>query len=69
MAIEIVQAPPAHMLQHPTEPSIYLFAPQADGEVVAVTHRTKKYHGVYRPSTAEARRLWQRLLKKGYERV
>lgn len=69
MAIEVVAAPPAYILQHPVEPSVYLFAPQADGDVVAVTHRTPKYRSIYRPSTAEARRLWQQLLKKGYERV
>ncbi len=62
----VVEQVAAYDLLHPDTAVQYTFRPR--GDEVTIVHLTGRNHTEYSVSTQEARELWKRLIRKGYER-
>jgi hypothetical protein len=56
------------MVVRPSAQGGYNFTPAADGQTVTVVYTTRGSSYTYNLSTDEARELWRRLRKRGYDR-
>jgi hypothetical protein len=61
-------APVPFLLVRPAAQGGYAFTPAADDQTITVVYTTRGSSYTYNLPTEEARMLWRRLRKRGYDR-